>query len=155
MSEYAAPREPATPAPSQKIRLGSSGLEGAGRGVFATTALKTGELIESCPVIAMKDVKDRERLRRTGLINYYFLWGEKRDRPAICLGFGSLYNHSYEPNVAYRKFVDEEQMDFFALRDINEGEELIVNYNGVPTDTKKLWIRSIPPANISMDDTSV
>lgn len=153
MNEYTAPRTPANPAPSHKIRLASSTLTGAGRGVFATTFIKAGDLIESCPVVALKDVKDRERLRRTGLINYYFLWGEKRDRPAICLGYGSLYNHSYEPNAAYKKFIDEEQMDFFALADIQEGQEITVNYNGVPTDTKKLWIQSIPPANIPMDES--
>lgn len=154
MSEYAASRAPENPAPSHKISLGPSTLTGAGRGVFATAAIKTGEIIESCPVIALKDVKDREKLRRTGLVNYYFLWGEKRDRSAICLGFGSLYNHSYEPNAAYKKFIEREQMDFFALKDIAEGEEITVNYNGVPTDTKKLWIQSIPPANIAMDDAS-
>lgn len=152
MSEYAASRIPENPAPSSKIRLGPSTLSGAGRGVFATAAIQAGELIESCPVIALKDVRDREKLRRTGLINYYFLWGDKRDRPAICLGFGSLYNHSYEPNAAYKKFIEQEQMDFFALKDIQAGEEITVNYNGVPTDTKKLWIPSIPPANIPMDD---
>lgn len=154
MSEYAADRTPGIPSPSTKVRLGPSTLEGAGRGVFAAVALKAGELIESCPVIALADPKDRERLRKTGLVNYYFLWGENRDRAAICIGFGSLYNHSYEPSVGYMKFIDKEQMDFFALRDITEGEELTVNYNGVPTDTKKLWIRSIPPANVPMDDAS-
>ena len=135
------------PAPSGKIELRISVLEGAGRGVFATKALSAGELVESCPVIALPDKGDRARLRKTGLVNYYFLWGKEREHAAICLGFGSLYNHSYEPNCRYEKRIEEGQMDFYALRDIPAGEELTVNYNGVPTDKKTLWIREIPPAN--------
>jgi uncharacterized protein len=145
-------REPQPPAPSYKVRLGPSALTGAGRGVFAVQSIAAGELIESCPVITLPDPNDRGRLRRTGLVNYYFLWGRNRDRSAICLGFGSLYNHAYEPNAWYIKHIDEEQMDFYALTDIAEGEEITVNYNGLPNDKKTLWIKSIPPANaLNMD----
>lgn len=142
------------PAPSSKIELRNSTLEGAGRGVFARVTLAKGELVESCPVITLPDKQDRTRLRKTGLVNYYFLWGKERTHAAICLGFGSLYNHSYDPNCYYTKRIDEEQMDFYTLRDITEGEELTVNYNGVPSDTKTLWIRSIPPANAAMSDSA-
>ncbi|HYF29068.1 MAG TPA: SET domain-containing protein [Candidatus Paceibacterota bacterium] len=142
------------PAPSGKIELRASTLDGAGRGVFATVPLADGELVESCPVIALPDKRDRARLRKTGLVNYYFLWGKERKHAAICLGFGSLYNHSYEPNCFYVKRIEEAQMDFYALRDIQAGEELTVNYNGVPTDTRTLWIRSIPPANAVASERS-
>jgi len=135
------------PAPSEKIELKPSVLTGAGRGVFARIELGEGELVESCPVVTLPDKKDRGRLRKTGLVNYYFLWGNERDHAAICLGFGSLYNHSYEPNCYYIKRINAEQMDFYTLRTIEKGEELTVNYNGVPSDTKTLWIRAIPPAN--------
>lgn len=134
------------PAPSHIIRLGSSVVPGAGRGIFATAALTAGEIVESCPVIPLSP-SDRSRLRKTELVNYYFLWGEKRDGAAVCLGFGSLYNHSYEPNVRFEKHINEARMDFYALRDIAAGEELTINYNGTPSDTTTLWIPSIPPAN--------
>lgn len=116
--------------------------------MFAKEDIKSGELIESCPVLALPDTKDRARLRKTGLINYYFLWGEKRDHVAICLGFGSLYNHQYQPNAQYIKRIEEVQMDFYAVQDIKKGEEITVNYNGTPGDLTPLWIQEIPPANV-------
>ena len=140
------------PQPPQGVRLAVSELEGAGRGMFATRNFACGELIESCPVISLPDVHDRARLRRTGLVNYYFLWGPERTHAAICLGYGSLYNHAYEPNARWEKCIDAERMDFYAIRDIADGEEITVNYNGVPADTRKLWIRAIPPANATMDE---
>lgn len=137
------------PQPPTGIRMAHSALEGAGRGVFASRDFLEGELIESCPVIALPNPRDRARLRRTGLINYYFLWGPERTQAAICLGYGSLYNHSYEPNARWEKRIEDERMDFYAVRPIHEGEEITVNYNGAPDDSRKLWIKAIPPANAS------
>lgn len=131
-------------APLEKAEIRDSLLKGAGRGVFATSSIKAGELIERCPVVALTDKKDRDRLRKTGLVNYYFLWGEKRDHAAICLGWGALYNHSFEPNARYEKVMDDFRMDFYALRDIAPGEEILVNYNGAPDDTTPLRIPGIP-----------
>jgi SET domain-containing protein len=48
------------------------------------------------------------------------------------LGYGSYYNHSKTPNVDW--YTDEENRTFifFALRDINREEELLINYdNGI------------------------
>lgn len=135
------------PQPPTGIRMDCSALAGAGRGIFASRDFGEGELIESCPVIALPDARDRARLRRTGLINYYFLWGPERTHAAICLGYGSLYNHSYEPNARWEKRIEDERMDFYAIRPIREGEEITVNYNGAPDDARKLWIKAIPPAN--------
>lgn len=139
-------REDLEPAPSANVRLGRSDMPGAGRGVFARVPLMEGECVEVCPVVPLER-RDRARLRRTELVNYYFLWGERRDGAAIALGFGSLYNHSYEPNLRYEKHTKEALMAFYALRDIAEGEELTINYNGTPEDTATLWIAAIPPAN--------
>lgn len=119
-------------------------MDGAGRGVFAKEKITEGELIEACPIVALPDPKDRDRLRKTGLVNYYFLWGNDRKRAAICLGWGSVYNHSFSPNARYEKAMDEGRMDFYALRDIDAGEEVTVNYNGAPTDTTPLRIPGIP-----------
>lgn len=128
----------------EKIYVADSTLPGAGRGVFAKELIREGECIERCPVIALPDAKDRDRLRKTGLVNYYFLWGDKRDRTAICLGWGSVYNHSFSPNARYEKVMEDRRMDFFALRDISPGEEILVNYNGDPADTTPLRIPGIP-----------
>lgn len=132
--------------PPQKIYIAPSTIGGAGRGVFANEKILEGELIETCPIIALSSSKDRSRLRNTELVNYYFLWGEKRDRVALCLGWGSIYNHSFTPNARYEKDINEGCMDFYALRDIEPNEEIIVNYNGAPLDTTPLRIPGIPAA---------
>lgn len=132
--------------PSEKIYLAPSKIENAGRGVFAERPIKKDELIERCPVVLVRE-NELEQLRQTELLNYYFMWGEDevRHKAAICLGFGSLYNHSYSPNATYKKRLDEDVIDFIALSDISLNEEITVNYNhGDPNDKSPLWITSIP-----------
>lgn len=126
------------------LYIAPSLMPNAGRGVFAKERIPEGAVIERCPVVALHDPKERKRLRKTGLVNYYFLWGDKREFPAICLGWGSIYNHSFTPNARYEKVMDEGRMDFYALRDIEPGEEITVNYNGAPNDTRPLLIPGIP-----------
>lgn len=130
--------------PKAALYIDQSKTTNAGRGVFAGERILKGALIEQCPVVALKDAKDRNRLRKTGLVNYYFLWGDKRDHAAICLGWGSVYNHSFEPNARYEKAMEDHRMDFYALRDIEAGEEILVNYNGAPDNMTPLRIPGIP-----------
>lgn len=130
---------------ARDLYIKESGLVNAGRGVFSRVPIRKGALIEQCPVIALHDAKERARLRRTGLVNYYFLWGEERNLPALCLGWGSVYNHSFSPNARYEKVMEENRMDFYALRDIAPDEEITVNYNGTPDDTTPLLVPGIPP----------
>ncbi len=133
--------------PSAKIYLADSKISKAGRGVFAAVKIKAGEAIEVCPVIAMSK-EDTAKAKETELKNYYFMWGEGREteKAAVCLGFGSLFNHSYEPNATYKKRIAERLIDFVAIKDIQKGEEITVNYNyGDPDDKKTLWIKSIEP----------
>ena len=126
------------------LYVDDSTMPGAGRGVFAQVPLAAGSLIEQCPVVALYDKKDRARLRKTGLVNYYFLWGEKRDHAAICLGWGAVYNHSFTPNARFEKVIEDGRMDFYALRDIKPGEEILVNYNGTPDDMRPIRMPGIP-----------
>src|SRR6187549_260950 len=93
--------------PATKIYVDESTMPGAGRGVFARDPIAEGELIERCPVVTLEDKKDRDRLRKTGLVNYYFLWGAKRDHAAICLGWGAVYNHSFSPNARFEKAIED------------------------------------------------
>ncbi len=145
-----------------KVYLAKSKVPEAGRGVFAAIIIKKGEIIEHCPVIETP-VKDYQYLRKTELRNYYFLWNKvkprgndlwgksskfkiRNKRAAITLGYGSLYNHSYNPNATYKKKFKEKTIDFIAIRSIKKGEEITVNYNlGDPTNQSPLWIRSIKP----------
>ena len=52
---------------------------------------------------------------------------------ALALGYGSLYNHSYRPNARYDD-VGQRTKLFTALRAIEPGEEITINYNGDPED---------------------
>jgi uncharacterized protein len=124
-----------------------------GRGVFTAAAIPAGAIIEICPVIAMP-ASHRQHLDQTGLYDYYFIWGENDDECALVLGFGSLYNHSYEPNAEYAPSFESGFLNFFALRDIEAGEEITVNYNGDPFDQGEMWFeaRRLNPSTKEVSD---
>ena len=110
------------------------------RGVFAAENIKKGEVVEICPVVTVP--KSQEKLLdRTHLINYYFIWGPQ-NQPAICLGYGSLYNHSFEPNIEYEEKVKKKVLVSTALRNIKKGEELRSNYNGDHDSKDPVWFKT-------------
>lgn len=129
-----------------KVYVAASKVPKAGKGVFAAQKIAEGELIERCPLIICKK-EDKQFLRQTDLLNYYYRWDVAADdhQAAIALGYGSLYNHSYTPNAIVKKNFDKEYIEIVALRDIAPGEEITHNYNGDPDDKKRLWIEKIPP----------
>ena len=132
--------------PPKKIYITSSKIRNSGRGVFASENIEKDELIEWCPLVILKE-NEVPFLRQTELLNYYFQWkgDDIHHSAAICLGFGSLFNHSYTPNATYKKRFDEDVIDFVALKSIGTNEEITVNYNhGDPDDKSPLWITSIP-----------
>lgn len=106
-------------------------ISGKGRGVFACRHIPEGTVFEKVPVIVMPAEEALESTENAVLANYVFDWG--RNTVALALGYGSLYNHSYVPNARYD---DEGQQTkvFRALRDIEPGEEITVNYNGHEED---------------------
>lgn len=127
--------------PSQKIYTAQSKIPKASRGVFASQFIKKGESIEICPVLVFPR-KDYKKLKETELRNYYFMWGKVT--VAVCFGYGSLYNHSYQANATYKKDIQGKTIQFIAVKDIVQDEEILVNYNyGKPDEKKKLWIKSI------------
>jgi len=110
-----------------------------GRGIFSTRTIKKGELIEKAPVIMIPKT-EWALMRGSILLNYVFRWGENK---AIALGHGSLYNHSYNPNARYITNVENESIDFYAREEIQQGEEITVNYNGDPADQSSLWFEVV------------
>lgn len=128
---------------SNRIFIAKSKIKGSGRGVFAKEDFKNGETIESCLVFVLPQ-RDYLAVKTTALRDYYFMWG--KNTAAICFGYGSMYNHSYHPNAAYKKLTKDQIIEFIAVKDIKIGEEITVNYNyGDPDDNRKLWIKSIKP----------
>jgi SET domain-containing protein len=83
-------------------------------------------------LVPIKDLADG--LKNPTLNKYFYLW--TKTHVAVCLGYGLLYNHSYEPNAVYEHGV--QTMTYRALRDIAEGEEVTINYNFDPNDQSPL-----------------
>lgn len=103
-----------------------------GRGVFALQDFDEGEIIESCPVINITP-DERKRLEKT-IFNYYiYPWRSTRSG-SLALGYGSIYNHSFNPNADWKQNFKTNSMVYRAIKPIKKGEEILVNYNGEPDD---------------------
>lgn len=107
---------------------------GKGRGVFAKINIKKGQKIEEVPVIFMKSDEFHDTNPSDVGENYVYYWDE--DRVAVALGYGSLYNHAYEPNADYE--FDEHTISYIAMRDIAQDEEIFINYENDPDDQSPL-----------------
>lgn len=107
-----------------------------GRGVFATKRIKKGQIIERVPllIVTWDEIADSE------LADYAFVYSA--EKVAIALGFGSLYNHSYSPNARYDDDGKRAKI-FSAIRNIEAGEEITVNYNGDPENQDELDFRVV------------
>ena len=112
-----------------------------GRGVFTGEPIGKGSLIEICPVIVLPE-KDRPVIHDTALHDYYFLWGNEQLQCAIALGYGSLYNHSTRPNAIYLLDYGHQTIDFYSIKNIEAGAEILVNYNGEPQIKKAVWFEN-------------
>jgi hypothetical protein len=107
-----------------------------GRGVVADARLVRGQLVERSPVLVIPHT-DRAVIDDTVVFTYVFMWEHNtveedlyrhEGRAAIALGFTSLLNHSYAPNCEFVRHIDELVIDLLALRDIEAGEELTIDY---------------------------
>ena len=111
-------------------------IPGKGRGVFARRTIPAGTVFERVPVLVFPSEEVLESTENPVLANYVFDWGQ--GTVALALGFGSMYNHSYSPNARY----DDEGLQtkvFTALRDIESGEEITINYNGHEEDQTPVY----------------
>jgi SET domain-containing protein len=91
-----------------------------GKGVFAKNFIPVGTLM-CCDVLVLRD-------KPVELRNYSYPW--RSVETSLCMGFGSYFNHSQEPNVKI-KSIDTENLTktFITLRDIACGEELTIRYS--------------------------
>lgn len=125
--------------PSEKIFTKKSKIKNAGRGVYAKVDIKKGEIIEKCPMLIIPKGEIKDIVGNT-LATYLFSFGKKKENLALALGFGSIYNHSYSPNAAYKIKPKDEIIDFVALEDIKKGSEILINYiHDNPEKNGTLW----------------
>ncbi len=123
--------------PSTKLALFP--IAGKGRGVIAAERIEKGELFERAPII-LSSPEEWPHLGKTALAHYVFGWGKNSEQIATVLGYGSLYNHSYAPNAAAIGSFEDLLVDFFALKTIEEGEEITFNYTG---DLSRIWFKVV------------
>ncbi len=105
-------------------------VPGKGRGVFAKKPIRAGAIIERVPVLLIPIKDFVGGLKNPTLNAYLYLWS--KNKVAVSLGYGSLYNHSYEPNAKYVH--GPNMLTYRALCDIAADEEITINYNFVPDD---------------------
>ena len=103
-----------------------------GRGVFATRAFAKGDAVEACPTLELHGDNVTGRLG-----DYVFGSAESEDNVVLPLGYGMLYNHSYEANCEYVQD-GPEVITFITTRDVEAGEELTIDYGEEWWSTRNL-----------------
>jgi SET domain-containing protein len=100
---------------------------GRGLGCFASEKIFKDEIFEETYLLRTK----------SGEFSDYMFKYPKKDHTHLVLptGFGSIYNHSNSPNATWRDHpnIDPnlyEIFQFYALKDIEEGEEIFTYYGG-------------------------
>ena len=121
---------------SQRVPLRIAQMGRRGRGVVAERRIERGELVERSPVLIIPHA-DRAAVDPTVVFTCVFMWEHgtveedlyrHEGRAAIALGFTSLLNHSYAPNCAFVRHIDDLAVDLVAARAIETGEELTIDY---------------------------
>ena len=101
-----------------------------GRGVFAVSHIPADTLLFSDPVIL---VPVDQCPKGSVLDSIVFMWSivmeDGLNLDAIVLGMGTVLNHSKSPNVIVYFDENPDRVDFYALRDIKPGEQLMHDYN--------------------------
>ncbi|KRT14427.1 hypothetical protein ASU31_19225 [Pedobacter ginsenosidimutans] len=121
---------------SQYIEVKESPLHG--RGVFAKSKIRKGNLIERAPIIFLSN-EEKQTLRFTKLFHYYFLLGNAEKQAAFGFGYASFYNHSPEANAFYTFSRKKNTLNIYAYQTIEAGSEVTINYNGKPDDKSEVY----------------
>lgn len=106
-----------------------------GYGVFAKVKIKRNMVIEICPAVLMP-IKEFEFIKHTKLFYYFFEYSRKEIM--LVLGYGSLYNHSFEPSARYYYDYKKRTFRVIAIKNIEQDEEITFNYNYFPDDLAPL-----------------
>jgi hypothetical protein len=101
-------------------------VPGKGRCVFAARDIAKGSLLLADPIILVAG-EESDHMDKTAVGRYVFQWDDE-DNVAVVLGLGSLINHGLPENVALVSNYQDQTMEFYALTDIKEGQELVYDY---------------------------
>ena len=101
-------------------------LHGERVGVSAARRFEAGTTIERAPVIIIP-AHEAWILGRTGVAPYLEPWETSSGNMALPMGLGAIYRDDGEPNAKFVARPQETAIDIIALRDIEEGEDIIVS----------------------------
>lgn len=100
-----------------------------GRGIYSSVDFNEGDLIEEVVVIVLMRPYDQLPAKLQRVVYNWGALTQSEPCSALCLGFGSLYNHANPANMRYTANKKNQTLSYYAARNIKEGEELTVNYN--------------------------
>ena len=112
-----------------------------GRGVMAKKIMRARTILDIAHVLLISS-KDYEGIENTSLYGYIFEWDdpESDSKYALAMSPCEFMNHSYDPNSEYDMDYAKKTITFRTIRDVLEGEELTVNYNGHSANKKEtVW----------------
>lgn len=106
----------------EKIKVKYSA--GKGRGIFATKAIRKGEIIEAAPALLVPK-KSRKTFERTFLQHYMFQTDDGQDY-VLGMGYVAIANHSDQPNAEFD--VTKDKVTLRATKAIAVGQEITLDY---------------------------
>jgi len=124
------PSDKELPGGPPKPELDVLPIEGKGRGVVALQRIAAGTVIETAPVVPYKTEGSHEVMPDPGLPPELGDLPHDWDEERACLVFGKMQftNHSDTPNAKFARNMEALTMTFTALRDIEAGEEITIDY---------------------------
>jgi SET domain-containing protein len=111
-----------------------------GFGVFAREFIAKDTVLEECHYIRYK----RDECQSLKINDYVYEMADTEETPeddkecnALVLGFGSIYNHSFENNAHYLFDSAKNVFVYQATRDIQPEEQIFISYGEKWWDTRE------------------
>jgi SET domain-containing protein len=125
---------------NNKIQVRKSPIHGWG--VFAKDKIYENEVLEECPFLILPINKGESS---SLFIDYRFNYPQDKEwyHQVMVLGYGSLYNHSNQPNASWSTDEIRNVFVFKSTKDIEKNQEILVYYGGTDywNDGRKITIR--------------
>jgi SET domain-containing protein len=106
-----------------------------GRGLYSTNNIKKDKILFTAELLVLSP-EDTKKVNETDLKYYTFVYNETQD--CLVLGDGEIFNHSESANIGYKiiDFDDRKVMAFYTLRDVEQHEQLFIDYSADSTTAK-------------------
>ena len=108
-----------------------------GLGVFARSPIRADSVVETCAIL--ESMYRRQPGRPCAFQRYlYFAWDDHPNVGFMPSGFGTMYNDGGRcRNVVYELDMNARCMTFRAIRGIEVGEELVIDYKQMTREELK------------------